>query len=306
MAFYYPWYGTPEVSGKWSHWDWMEGAPYEMNDTGYPNLRIPFHPEGGVYDSSDPGVIHRHIALAEKAGIDVLIFSWWGPGSESDAIFEKLLDEIEKTGSQVRATVYYETVPGRDPKNAEKEFLYILEKYGGRNGFFRARNAPVIFIYSRAMFEINTGGWKRVVKRIKMRTPVLFIADMDFFAYLDIFDGIHRYNPVADVMAEKSTEDIYRPLMDICGKKRIIAAVTIIPGYDDRLLDYPFDTMVERRGGALYREMWEGAIGLRPDWVLITSFNEWHEGSQIEPAMEYGDKYLEITAEYSKKFKSEP
>jgi hypothetical protein len=153
------------------------------------------------------------------------------------------------------------------------------------------------------MFEINTGGWNGVVKRIKMRTPVLFIADMDFFAYLNIFDGIHRYNPVADVMAEKSTEDIYRPLIDICGKKRIIAAVTIIPGYDDRLLDYPFDTMVERRGGALYREMWEGAIALDPDWIIITSFNEWHEGTQIEPAMEYGNVYIDLTAEYTNKFK---
>ena len=34
-----------------------------------------------------------------------------------------------------------------------------------------------------------------------------------------------------------------------------------------------------------------------PHWILITSFNEWHEGSEIEPSVEFGAPYLEITAE---------
>jgi hypothetical protein len=30
--------------------------------------------------------------------------------------------------------------------------------------------------------------------------------------------------------------------------------------------------------------MWRAAIIARPDLITITSFNEWHEGTQIEPA----------------------
>jgi glycoprotein endo-alpha-1,2-mannosidase len=39
-----------------------------------------------------------------------------------------------------------------------------------------------------------------------------------------------------------------------------------------------------RRRGATYDSMWRAAIDAAPDLVTVTSFNEWHEGTQIEPA----------------------
>ena len=40
-----------------------------------------------------------------------------------------------------------------------------------------------------------------------------------------------------------------------------------------------------RDSGATYDSRWMGAIGAHPDAVAITSYNEWHEGTQIEPAV---------------------
>jgi hypothetical protein len=39
-----------------------------------------------------------------------------------------------------------------------------------------------------------------------------------------------------------------------------------------------------RLGGATYDERWSGAVAGGADAVGIVSYNEWHEGSQIEPA----------------------
>jgi hypothetical protein len=39
-----------------------------------------------------------------------------------------------------------------------------------------------------------------------------------------------------------------------------------------------------RRDGATYDAMWDCAIAAHADLVTITSYNEWHEGTQIEPA----------------------
>ena len=41
-----------------------------------------------------------------------------------------------------------------------------------------------------------------------------------------------------------------------------------------------------------------------PDWLLITSFNEWVEGTYIEPGILYGDHYLQMTRELIAAFKS--
>ena len=44
------------------------------------------------------------------------------------------------------------------------------------------------------------------------------------------------------------------------------------------------------------------AITAAPDWVLITSWNEWHEGSELEASVEYGSRILDSTTAFSREF----
>jgi glycoprotein endo-alpha-1,2-mannosidase len=86
-----------------------------------------------------------------------------------------------------------------------------------------------------------------------------------------------------------------------------ISTVTIIPGYDDRSTGRPPPRPVTNRwGGEVYRALWQAAIAARPDWVLITSWNEWHEGSEIEPSVEYGSLLLDETALSARRFLAAP
>jgi len=77
----------------------------------------------------------------------------------------------------------------------------------------------------------------------------------------------------------------------------------VIPGYDDTKIRKP-GLAVQRYDAELYRVQWEEAIKADPNWILITSFNEWHEGSEIEPSLEYKQRYLELTGKYAKRFKA--
>lgn len=84
-----------------------------------------------------------------------------------------------------------------------------------------------------------------------------------------------------------------------------ISCVTIIPGYDDTKIRKP-GLKAERQDGKTYQVLWDEAIRADPDWVLITSWNEWHEGSEIEPSWEDGDRYLQLTKPAAERFRASP
>jgi glycoprotein endo-alpha-1,2-mannosidase len=79
--------------------------------------------------------------------------------------------------------------------------------------------------------------------------------------------------------------------------------VTIIPGYDDRKTGRPLPRPVtDRWGRETYPALWQEAIAAAPDHVLITSWNEWHEGSELAPSVEYGSSILDETTAFSRTF----
>ena len=72
LAFYYPWYGSQEFSGRWIHWENVEPEKKAIgSSTHYPVI--------GAYDSTDPELIDRHMRQMAEVGIDGVIASWWGP-----------------------------------------------------------------------------------------------------------------------------------------------------------------------------------------------------------------------------------
>jgi hypothetical protein len=98
---------------------------------------------------------------------------------------------------------------------------------------------------------------------------------------------------------------MYPHWVALAADARRISTLTVIPGYDDTKIREP-GLAVPRHDGRSYRVQWEEAIAADPHWILITSFNEWHEGSEIEPSREHGRAYLDATAALAKRFKSRP
>ncbi|NJM39970.1 MAG: hypothetical protein HC853_03935 [Anaerolineae bacterium] len=60
----------------------------------------------------------------------------------------------------------------------------------------------------------------------------------------------------------------------------------------------------DREDGALYQATFDAALESKPDWLLLSSFNEWVEGTAIEPGSKYGDLYMKLTCELTQAYKS--
>jgi hypothetical protein len=92
----------------------------------------------------------------------------------------------------------------------------------------------------------------------------------------------------------------------------LLWADTIAPGYDDtRAGNVPNDFRVpappfarDRRGGGYYADTWSVTAQTRGDFLIVKSFNEWVEGTAIEPSVTYGDFYLDRTCEYANEYRT--
>jgi len=299
LAFYYSWYGNPHVSREWVHWaDVSQDAI--GNSTDYPVL--------GAYDSHDPKVIEQQCKWAKQSGITGLIASWWGEGDFTDQALPLLLTVAGREGLKV--TVYIERARARQPSAEAAEVLYLLHHYGSNPAWLRLEDKPVLFVYGRAIDEIGLNGWRAVRSEVEQVYPggVSFIADQISDRAARVFDGLHEYN-YADKLAGKSLDEIRAEVRkdfswSLAKEKNLpLRCLTVLPGYDDHKQKERLHRItVERRSGETYQILWQEAIRAKPDWVLIASWNEWHEGSEIEPSREYGERFLQITAEFSKRF----
>src|SRR5262249_28017260 len=103
LAVHYPWYGTPDgPTRRWRHWHHPRlempeeriigfHGPGRLVGLGRVDIGATHYPEAGPYDSRDPARIRAQVAMAQAAGLDGFVVSWWGRESEEalglDALF---------------------------------------------------------------------------------------------------------------------------------------------------------------------------------------------------------------------------
>jgi glycoprotein endo-alpha-1,2-mannosidase len=305
LAFYYGWYGNPQVSGQWRHWQNADLVSKRIEN-------VTDVPAYGAYDSHDPAIVEQQVAAAHAAGITGFIASWWGRDSFEDRGMPLLLAAAGKNKLSVSA--YYEKIAGDDAASrimaAVGDIDYLLTRYGSDKAWLRAGGKPVLFVYGRALHELSPIDWQEVIVQVRRDNPggVVLIADSLDRKFVSVFDGASTYN-ITGQTQHKSPPEIRAwahaayPQMVAAAAPGKISTVTIIPGYDDRNTGRPSPRPVtDRWGGETYRVLWQEATAAAPDYVLITSWNEWHEGSELEPSVEYGSRALDDTAAFSRRF----
>ncbi|HEV8638131.1 MAG TPA: endo-1,3-alpha-glucanase family glycosylhydrolase [Chloroflexota bacterium] len=249
------------------------------------------------YRSSDRAAVERQVGQAQSAGIDGFELNWWGPDNPTDANLQMLLEVARAKGFKVTVDVDLNSPFIRSRDDAARALGY-LKRYYGDPAWFRVDGRPVVSFYG--IRKYSTGDWA-AIRATSGNGDALWIGEGDQFGYLQVFDGMHPYsvawsgNPSAQLASYANRTRAYP------GK---LWVATVMPGYNDTRLGRPNGFAVDRQGGNYYRNLWQGAIATQPAFVVITSWNEWPEGSYIEPSRGYGDLYLSITREMTGAFAS--
>jgi hypothetical protein len=124
------------------------------------------------------------------------------------------------------------------------------------------------------------------------------------------FSGWCFYSPLQvgpKRMRESIWKETYRDLVEDGGRIRVF---TVCPGYDDSPLtsagrkDSRY-RVIPREGTRTYQRMQKTALELTPppDFVVVTSFNEFHENTHIEPSSKFGDLYLKSSRAFKEALK---
>lgn len=315
LAFHYPWYGTPSgPTGRWRHWNHVRRTvpdgrvlgfhdPRRAATPGRLDIGATHYPASGPYDSRDLALIREQIRDAQLAGIDGFVVSWWGRESEEAQAFGALLAGARGTG--FRVAPYYEAgelwVRGASGVAADLEAL--LDRHQGDPAFLRAGDLPVVFVY--AAHRLRPPAWEYVLRRLHAGARQAYlVTDTPRPEWLARFDALHVYSPIPLLARGRDLAAVYREWAAAARAVGRPFMPAVAPGFDDRTIREP-GTVISRADGMTYDTTWRAALAVDPAWVLIASWNEWHEGSEIEPSREHGSRYLDVTRRWANRFRGE-
>ena len=280
LAFYYPWFTSYDQTA-------LTDRPANRRST------------------SDPQGVLSMTAQARKNGIDGFVVSWMGDDANGRS-FDLALRAAELTHGYV--TGYLET-PRADAETSNEGalawtvyvWLHQLLERADSPAFLTADGTPVVFVYRMAL--LPPARWQQILDLLaKDGMSVRLVGDTDTDAYAGVQWGAHQYTAVGaprqrEQLARATAVKMRAPaLLGEQAAPRLFAG-TVSPGYDDHLVR-DGNPIVERGvGGIRYEKTWDAALTARPDWILVTSWNEWYEGTSIEPSVLYGDLALRQTAQ---------
>lgn len=253
--FYYPWYATSVKDSGWQHWNQNSHRP--PND-----LYSRFYPAGGPYSSSDPAVVERQMTQIASAGVDEVVISWWGHGSLEDARLAPVVSSARRHGLLIG--IHLEPYGGRTPSTVATDAEY-LAGFGVRD----------IYVYEPR--ESPAADWAAARDSIPPTMRLLAGTERVGFAAAGRFDGVYTYDFLTNTGAK------FTRLCSQAHAKGLVCAPSVGPGYDGRRAG-ELSIGRTRRNGATYDALWNATLTSRADIVSVTSFNEWGEGTQIEPA----------------------
>jgi Glycosyl hydrolase family 99 len=248
-AFYYPWFPeTWTVQGK----------------------HVSYQPKLGYYDSSATTAVDQHIAMMNYAKIQVAIASFWGPGTHQETVrIPRLLDRTKAAGSSLKWAFLYEKegFGNPSPSTIASELDYLNSHYGSSSALARIGGKPVMFVYAAddTSCEVATR-WSKVRS---------LLTKGDWYVNLKLFKGFesctskpsawHQYGPNS-------------PAQRHPGHSYVIS-----PGFWRADQSSP----ALARDPARFRQNVKDMVASKEPWQLVTTFNEWGEGTAVEPASKW-------------------
>ncbi len=340
-VYYYPWY-----------------KPASFNTTLRGKLTPQQSPAVGRYDSRDPQVIASHIDQSRRGNIRFWAVSWWGPNHDTDITIRNHILKHPRIG-EVDFCIHYEATgrfgPFDNPHfdTLTDDFRYLAKTYFQQDNYLRVDGKPVVIIYlTRAYFltEKSRQAVRDMRKAIEQEFGLqLYLVGDDFYSdKLDperavSWDAVTSFDVYGMAFqihgcTQKGLdvlENIHKKARNTAHDLGVDFIPTVSPGFNDTAVrdGHPprpryltLNGQPQPPGSLFSASLKQTALPYTDPAIgrilMVNSFNEWYEDTQIEPTAPgqttstdssdtqkytaansyeaYEDKYLSILAALTK------
>jgi hypothetical protein len=252
----------------WYHRDsrgWGNGATFVPEDTPRPSL--------GWYSSNDVAVMDAHIKQIANTGFDFVLLQVIAESPDSWATAHRFFSRLE--GTRLKAAVMLDGLYTAPITLSIASIEKARAEFAAHPNYLWLGQTPLFLLYSG---------------RMDFQVPGVTLRNV---YWADRYDpGTNTYNP--DGLLYPHDWPFWSPTPP----PLINGLVPVTPGYSDSHLGRTEAMEHPRDNGRMYHEQWQRALALRPEFVIVYSWNEHFERTAIEPTDAWGEQYLQLTACY--------
>jgi glycosyltransferase involved in cell wall biosynthesis len=301
---YYLWYG--EGFGA-AHWN-------DNPKSGY----VSDKPLLGYYSSAKEQTINFHFDLFENMGFDYVLLNLHVDDKGANGLelmgIQHVFDIAKKRRSKLRFAV--QLAPYTDDAIGIGRVINMISKlYSQHQNYFHIDGKPVLFWFWSSTHDGN----KRFISSLKemadkyvnlsvgLRLPSERDENKLTFAF---FEGFAPFSPL-ELSSKQNWKKVWAAAYrasDKAGMKYRI--VSLSPGYDDSFLEddnrigNPYRTVTREEGKTYQKGMqFIEDLAKPPHLIVISTFNEFHENTHIEPSLQNGMSYVELTQKFISRIK---
>ena len=324
MVYYLPWFTAKPYSGSWGwHWTMDYFNPEMVSASEERQIASWYYPLIGPYDSSDPAVIEYHVLLMKLAGIDGVTVGWYGSANFLDYGINnqatvKLFQFARKAGLKFSICYEDQTIQhmidgkylaaGDAISHAQQEMLYLQTNFFSDASYLRLKGQPVLLNFGPQHFMMSSN-WEDIFSvLVATNQPAFFTEDNR----LPVGMGAFSWPPMW--------------MSQVPGTGGVLSGAALksyLADFDQKAGSWPafissafprFHDIYQRAGvrnslgyigdrhSETLRETLSHAMTNSSAIVQVVTWNEFGEGSMVEPTQEYGYRDLGIIQDFRRQY----
>ncbi|MEY2570478.1 MAG: hypothetical protein QOE63_828, partial [Acidimicrobiaceae bacterium] len=262
----------------------------------------------GPANTNDPATVAQALDLARGSGIDGFIVEYEATAANDPRIDYVFNAADQRPGFQVALTIDLDLLVRRNNGNLTTQILDdalgAVASHAGHPSQLQVNGQPVVFVYGTHW--VTGSQWGAALQRLYTATGVRPYAIPDDASlgtpaqYLYGTNNLSSMDQLLQWAAGNLLQTQLQPGLD--GQSGPLWVAPVSPGYDDTRLGRAQPIKVDRNGGVRYNQEWYATLNTLPDWVIITSWNEYYEQTHIAPGSLSGTQALDQTAAWAASF----